>query len=336
MCKSLIAALIVSLSFSLSFLARALVLAGTLLLGPPSQAGERVVVGITGTPNALAWPFYIAMEKGFFAAENIDVDRVFAPSSAAMMLQLAAGALDLTVEGAFVDTIRGIEKGAPIAIVRILVQTPPYELLAKPSIKSLKELKGKTISIGGAKDVTRIYLDRMLEPSGIKDSEVDLVFAGASSARFTALSSGAVDAAILTSPFNFSAATAGFSIVGRTADYVTDLPQNGIEVNRNWAAAHGSVLERFLSAFNKGVAWFADERNRDEAISILAVAGNLKPDEVAKSYDFFRKGGFFEPTGRVSRAKLRAVADVLVSLGDLPNDISIDRLLLPGVTKVTD
>jgi ABC-type nitrate/sulfonate/bicarbonate transport system substrate-binding protein len=332
MCKSMIAALIVSLSF----LARGLVLAGTLLLGPPSQAGERVVVGITGTPNALAWPFYIAMEKGFFAAENIDVDRVFAPSSAAMMLQLAAGALDLTVEGAFVDTIRGIEKGAPIAIVRILVQTPPYELLAKPSIKSLKELKGKTISIGGAKDVTRIYLDRMLEPNGIKDSEVDLVFAGASSARFTALSSGAVDAAILTSPFNFSAATAGFNIVGRTADYVTDLPQNGIEVNRNWAAAHGAVLEKFLSAFNQGVAWFADERNRDEAISILAVAGNLKPDEVAKSYDFFRKGGFFEPTGRVSRAKLRAVADVLVSLGDLPNDISIDQLLLPGVTKVTD
>jgi NitT/TauT family transport system substrate-binding protein len=118
------------------------------------------------------------MEKGFFAAEDINIDRVFAPSSAAMTLQLAAGALDITVEGAFVDTIRGIEKGAPISIVRILVQTPPYELLAKPSIKSLKELKGKTISIGGAKDVTRIYLNRMLEPNGIKDSEVDLVFAG--------------------------------------------------------------------------------------------------------------------------------------------------------------
>jgi NitT/TauT family transport system substrate-binding protein len=67
------------------------------------------------------------------------------------------------------------EKGAPLAIVRILVQTPPYELLAKPSIKSLKELKGKTVSIGGPKDVTRIYLNRMLEPNGLKDSDVDLV-----------------------------------------------------------------------------------------------------------------------------------------------------------------
>jgi ABC-type nitrate/sulfonate/bicarbonate transport system substrate-binding protein len=176
----------------------------------------------------------------------------------------------------------------------------------------------------------------MLEPNGIKDSEVDLVFAGASSARLTALSTGAVDAAILTAPFNFYAATAGFSIVGRTADYVTDLPQNGTVVNRNWAAAHMATLERFLSAFNKGIAWFADERNRDEAINILVVTGNLKPDEVAKSYEFFRKGAFFEPTGSVSRAKLRAVTDVLAGLGDLPSNINIDALLFPGVTKVTD
>jgi ABC-type nitrate/sulfonate/bicarbonate transport system substrate-binding protein len=107
-------------------------------------------------------------------------------------------------------------------------------------------------------------------------------------------------------------------------------------VNRNWAAAHMATLEKFLSAFNKAVAWFGDERNRDEAINVLVVTGNLKPDEVAKSYEFFRKGGFFEPTGSVSRAKLRAVANVLMSLGDLPTDISIDQLLLPGVTKVTD
>ena len=57
-----------------------------------------------------------------------------------------------------------------------MVQTPPYELLAKPAIKSIKDLKGKVVSIGGQKDVTRIYLDRMLEPNGLKDRDVDLVY----------------------------------------------------------------------------------------------------------------------------------------------------------------
>jgi ABC-type nitrate/sulfonate/bicarbonate transport system substrate-binding protein len=127
------------------------------------------------------------MEKGFFTAQDIIIDRIFAPSSAAMMLQLAAGALDITVEGAFVDTIRGIEKGAPISIVRILVQTPPYELLARPSIRDLKELKGKTISIGGPKDITRIYLTD--EPM-VSGQRVDLFARHFSPLRRTSIRGG--------------------------------------------------------------------------------------------------------------------------------------------------
>jgi ABC-type nitrate/sulfonate/bicarbonate transport system substrate-binding protein len=85
-----------------------LILASALLSASGAEAAEKIVVGVTGTPNALAWPFYIAIEKGFFAAEDIQVDKVFAPSSAAVILQATAGALDMTVEGAFVDVIRAI------------------------------------------------------------------------------------------------------------------------------------------------------------------------------------------------------------------------------------
>src|SRR5215470_2586480 len=207
-------------------LASGLFLASTLLLGSGTEAAEKIVVGVTGTPNALAWPFYIAIEQGFFAAEDITVDKIFAPSSAAVILQATAGALDMTVEGAFVDVIRAVEKGSPLAIVRILVQTPPYELLAKPSIKSLKELKGKTVSIGGPKDVTRIYLSRMLEPNGLKDSDVDLVYAGASSARLSSLESGAVDAAILTAPFNFYGVSAGLRVCPKTSGGITKFSEH--------------------------------------------------------------------------------------------------------------
>lgn len=317
-------------------LATGLILASALVCGSVTEAAEKVVVGFTGPPTAMNWPFEIAMEKGFFAAEGISIDKIAAPSSAAVVLQATAGAIDITVQGAFVDVIRAIEKGAPLAIVRIMVQTPPYELLAKPSIRSLKELKGKTISIGGQKDVTHVYLNRMLEPNGLRDSDVDLVYAGASSARFAALETGAVDAAMLTSPFNFKAADDGFPVIGRTADYITDMPQGGTTVNRNWAVGHVDTLRRFLVAFNKGFDWFQNRRNRDEAIMIMVAASKQQPEEVAKSYEFFRNGEFFEPTGNVSKAKVRTVIKVLEGLGDLPSNIDLDKLFLPGVTKVVD
>ena len=143
------------------------------------------------------------------------------------------GGLDqhLTVGSGIVDPIRAIEKGAPIAIWRVDMQSPPYALLAKPAIKSIKELKGKTISIGGAKDITRIFVERMLVPNGVKPGDVDYVFAGATSARLSALQSGAVDAAILTSPHNFYAEAAGFTNLGWTIEYAKELPFSGGAVN---------------------------------------------------------------------------------------------------------
>ena len=76
-------------------LASDLILAGALLSGSATEAAEKVVVGFTGPSTAMSWPFEIAIEKGFFAAEDITVDRIAAPSSAAVVLQAAAGAIDI-------------------------------------------------------------------------------------------------------------------------------------------------------------------------------------------------------------------------------------------------
>jgi hypothetical protein len=57
---------------------------------------------------------------------------------------------------------------------------------------------------------------------------------------------------------------------------------------------------------------------------------------VEKSYDFFRKNDFFDRTGKVSRAKMNALLDALVALGDLPARGNIERFLLPGVAQLSD
>ena len=68
---------------------------------------------------------------------------------------------------------------------------------------------------------------------------------------------------------------------------------------------------------------------------MMVAASGLKPDEVEKAYAFYRKGNFFEPTGKVSRTKLGALVGALVGLGDIPS-IDVDRLVLPGVTQMAE
>jgi NitT/TauT family transport system substrate-binding protein len=309
---------------------------GAIALSGVAKATDTVTVGMVGAVSSTHWPVYIGLTKGYFAAEDLKLDLIFIQSSAALVQQLTAGSLDLALSTGLADPIRAIDRGSSIAIVRIEMQAPPYTLLAKPAIKSWADLKGKTISIGGPKDITRIYLERMAGPNGVKPGDYDTVFAGATTARFSALQSGAVDAAILLPPFNFYAESAGFTNLGNTIDYARELPFAGAVVSRAWATSHKATLDKVLSVHNKSMAWFSDPANRAEAIKIMVEAGKLKEDDVAKSYDFLHKNEFFENTGKVSRTKMGALTKALKDLGDIEGATDVDRFVLPGVTQLMD
>jgi ABC-type nitrate/sulfonate/bicarbonate transport system substrate-binding protein len=314
---------------------QSMVVGAAMLLAPAARA-ETITVGIVGAVSSTHWPLSIGLAKGYFAAEDLRLDLVYIQSSAALIQQLTAGAVDVALSTGLADPIRAIDKGAPIGIVRIEMQAPPYAILAKPAIKRMADLKGKVISIGGVKDITRIYLERMLWPNGVKPGEYDTVYAGATAARFSALQGGAVDAAILLPPFNFYAESSGFANLGLIIDYAKELPFSGSVVNRAWAASHKSALDKLLATNNKSTTWFSDPGNRAEAIKIMVDASHLNAADVTKTYEFIHDRNFFETTGKVSRAKLGALLAVLKELGDVEGSTSVDRFVLPGVTQLAD
>lgn len=305
------------------------------LAAVPARAAETVTLISVGSSSANGWPSYVAVEKGFFGAAGITPDVVYAQSNAAVIQQVAAGSAHVSTNSGLVDPIRAIQKGAPLALVRLEVQAPPYSLLAKPAIKEIAGLKGKMISVGGAKDITRIFVEQMLAPNGVKPGEFDMTFAGATSARFAALQAGAVDAAILTPPFNFHAQSAGYTLLAHTVKYV-DMPFAGISVNTDWANANKATVRGVVDVYNKSFSWLYDPKNRDEAVQILMKVSKIKQTDVEQAYDFLIGGKYFEPTGKISKARLNKLVEALKTLGDIPQDFSVDRLFLPGVTQVSD
>jgi NitT/TauT family transport system substrate-binding protein len=308
----------------------------TLISIAPVRAADTVSVGTVGSASANLWPVFIGLEKGFFTAENIKIDLVYAQASAAVIQQLAAGSLDMTMSTGLVDPLRAIDQGAAMAIVRFEVQAPPYVMMAKSSIKSLEGLKGKVISVGGAKDITRIYAERMLAPHGLRPGEYDFVYAGATTARAQALLSGAVDAAIVLPPSNFQIETAGFNNLGLTIEYAPELAFSGTVVNKAWADRNQDLLRRLLAVQSRSTEYFYDDRNRAELVRILVAASGQKTEDVEKSYDFFHKNNFFDRSGRISRSKMNALLDALLSLGDVQARGNIERFLLPGVAQLSD
>jgi X-X-X-Leu-X-X-Gly heptad repeat protein len=300
---------------------------------PAGAAAETITIVTTGKGTAQQWPMFIAMAKGFMAESKIDLDVVAVSSAAAGTQQLASGSAQMSA-GGLIDPLRAIDKGAAISMLQIETLVPPYTLWGKASIKSIAELRGKLISLGGAKDITRIYLERMLVPNGIKPGEYDMIFAGTTAARFAALAGGAVDAAILVPPFSFKAKGSGFSNLGEVPDYVKDLPFTGHAANTAWAKKNKPAVLGFLNAVARGVDWFYQDANRSEAIEILAKESGSSRDDVALTYDYFRQLRIFDRRGLIEAATIGSLIDALKDIGDIERSAAVSRFIDPEITAL--
>jgi NitT/TauT family transport system substrate-binding protein len=313
-------------------------LAAALVLAMPglARAGETIVTGMLGSPNSGGWPFYIAIEKGFFADAGVALDIIYVPTAPGLVQQLASGSLDIVGTIGVVEPIHAIEKGAPVALLRLVGAVSPYEMMAKPSIASIKDLKGKTVMIGGLVDINRIYLERMMKANGLADGDYDIVVAGSTGARFAALKSGAVDATMLAPPFGFYAEAQGFHAIGMILDYAKDLPFSGADVSLAYAAKNRDAVIGFRTAIGRAIAWFDDPANRTEAIDILTAEMKTDRGEIARSYDFLHKIGYFATSDAVSRKSLQSLIDAMKALGDIEGTITPERLVIPGLTALSD
>jgi NitT/TauT family transport system substrate-binding protein len=304
------------------------------LSAPVAGAAEKFEAGLLGSPNSAGWIWYIGEAKGFFAKANLEPDIIYVPTPAGLMQQLAAGSLD-TVEIGVVEPIHAIARGAPVAILRIMGAVPPYEMVA--NVKTVKELKGKTIVIGGLLDINRVYLNRIMSGNGLHDGDYDITTVGNTPGRFAALKSGSADATMLAAPFNFFAEAAGFHNVGLILDYAKDLPFGSTDVSLAYAKDHRDLLLRLLNVLEESSVWFNDDSHRDAAIEVLLkVMKSDQRDDVAKSYDYMRRIGYFEPKGVVSRRSIATVEKEMAAIGDSAENVPFEKLVLPGLTKVGD
>jgi NitT/TauT family transport system substrate-binding protein len=304
------------------------------LSAPFAGAAEKFEAGLLGSPNSAGWIWYIAQAEGFFAKADLEPDIIYVPTPSGLMQQLAAGSLD-TVEIGVVEPIHAIARGAPVAILRIMGAVPPYEMVA--DVKTVKELKGKTIVIGGLVDINRVYLDRIMEGNGLHNGDYDITTVGNTPGRFAALKSGSADATMLAAPFNFFAEAAGFHNVGLILDYAHDLPFGSTDVSLAYAKDHRDTLQRLLNVIEQASVWFNDTNNREAAVNILLkVMKSDQRDDVAKSYDYMRRIGYFEPKGIVSRKSIATVEKEMAAIGDSAENVPFEKLVLPGLTKIGD
>lgn len=254
---------------------RLLLMALTLGLAAGLRAAEPLRIAYSDWPGWVAWE--VAIQKDWFKEEGVDVQFEwfeYVPS----MEAFAANKVDAVAMTNGDALVTGATGAKSKAIIINDYSNGNDMIVARPGIRSLKDLKGKKVGVEIG-FVDHLLLLKGLESSGMKERDVTLVNVPTHETP-KALASGDVDAIAAWQPNSGQALK---SVPGSKAIYTSaDAPgliYDVLAVNPASLSARKADWQKVVKVWYRVVDYLRDPATRDDAIRIMASRVSLPPEE---------------------------------------------------------
>lgn len=296
---------------------------------PSLSAADRVRLALPAKSMGYL-PLFVAIHRGFFRDEAIDIDTPM------MLPQLAHNALlsgEVDYHGVADSALRLAARGAPLKSIFFGATRPNYFLMAKAQIKSVRELRGKYIGMARFGDTVELASRIALSREGIDlQKEAVPILIGLPTTRVAALAAGSVDATVVVPPDNVLLKQKGFRELLFLGDAV-EFPSNGYATSDRQLTEKRDLTRRVLRALYRGLS-FARERS-DESIRIIEREWKVDNAVARESYTSLAKS--FSRDGSASDAGLRFHTQQIQSgekgVGDIPLNKIVDFRLLEEIRR---
>ena len=216
-------------------------------------------------PSIQYAPFYVAVDKGYFAQEGIEVEFDYSFETNGVQLVGANRLPFAVVSGEQVLLARA--QGLPVVYVMAWFQKFPVAVIAKADsgIKAPGDLKGKKIGTPTLDGANFVGLRALLASAGVKPEDVTIEAIGFN--QVPALTAGQVEAVVVyanNEPIRLSAQGEQFNVIP-VGDYVA-LAANGLLSNETIVAQEPEFVRGFVRALTRGIQ--DTLANPDEAYAI--------------------------------------------------------------------
>jgi NitT/TauT family transport system substrate-binding protein len=235
-----------------------LMIGATMLAGcanaaaPSDKALTKIRLPMGYIPNVQYAPFYIAVDKGYFAEEGLELEFDYRFETDGMKL-VGAGELPFAVvSGEQVPLARA--KGLPVIYVTNWWKkfAVGVTALADKNIKTPADLAGKSVGLPGFFGASYVGWRGLLDYAGLKESDVKVQDIGFT--QVAALQQGKVDAAVIyinNEPIQLQAAGLDVDVIP-VSDYVA-LVANGIITNEQTIKENPQMVRGFVRALLRGL-----------------------------------------------------------------------------------
>ena len=314
---------------------RRALLAFALLGVTHAWATDKVRVGVMNSSGDIG--VLIAMDKGYFAAEGIELETTPFVSAAQMVAPLGTGELD--VGGGVVSA--GLYNAAARQIaIRVVADrgstAPGYryqslmirkDLVENGRYKGFADLKGLKLSVPAPGITPQAVIAEAARRGNIEYNDIEQVYMGMSQ-QVVAFQSKAIDGAIMIEPYATQLEKAGSAVhVALTEDIYPGAEISLAFFGEKFARERADVARRYMKAFLRGVRDYNDAiengvwRDTDKARDVLRI---------------FAKGvGMSEAALRETRPQA-SNPDGLVNMAALERDLAFFRkyglVMAPDIT----
>lgn len=260
----------------------------------PAPALEELLISYAG-PSITFLPAEVARQRGFFREQNLDV-KLLLTRTEVDRAALASGniAYSLRAGSSFVSAGRGL----PVRIVYLGTTKPFWGLVVRPEIKSLHELKGKSMGVPGLLGSQQISARFILRQNGL-DPDRDIVYRIVDTGtRIGAMLSGSIDCAMMDYGEAFRAKKVGLKLLINAAEVHGQLA-GGLGVNMSHLRDRTEQVRRVIRALLQAHRYLRDnpDGTQQAMMNWLKIDKEMAADIYQMAINNYTRNGMVdEPT----------------------------------------
>lgn len=229
-------------------------LLGCLLTAPVWSQGKTKLNVIYPAISGISSGLWVAAEANTFGKYGLEVTLLYIPSAPQVVRVMLAGDSQISYTGG-APLVNANLGGADLVFVGGVANMPAFYLMAAPEIKTVEQLRGKTVGVtrfGSSTDFTMRYV---LQKHGLQpDKDVTLLQVGGMPELAAAISKRLIVAAPFSSPTNLRAKQTGAHVLIDMAKAGVAFPHQNIASTRSYIRAHRDIVLNFLKGYSEGIA----------------------------------------------------------------------------------
>jgi len=235
-------------------------------LAKPGETPVTIYVATCATSGGFIH-MYTALDQNLFAKYGLSVRHV---------VYCAADA-----------TIPGMAAGSDASLVASPLVGLPYLIIARKEIKTIQDLKGKSIGVGSVGGLPYRLLRAFVKKFGLVDTQIRPV-GGSQPERYNAILQGVIDSAPFTPPMDARGKKDGFNVVYHLNDLGLPAIYSSLHTNAKSIRERRQTVQRFVGALAESVKFVED--NPEKAKASVAKILRIQDETVLQSsYEAYAK-----------------------------------------------